>query len=393
MYKKFVICLLLTMLYSFTCISGAAALTGKPDTWQEAIEQANDDLGFEYFKEKNKSGLEINKNLAIGNWSTYKGGSQIDFGSVLVYGQVSGMKNGMPRYLGETRGGDDYANAYFPMDSWAGGYIEDRNWISEPWVDSNTCSNASEITFDQPMVGDQYLANIIKGMEIFYHDILYGSYKNTDWTKYVHILQPPTNYSFGTGRMWHKDSAGKVWYLAVPIAPFIKVAPNIVDYRDVELGTADGCFLSFPQKVGNNMEVYIIRGPRNTITEPIYIPIRIYLLQNVDENVQFAVSKIPANIGWGELIFNEVVEITPDKPYWVKKITYPVPLVNHKSGVLVQTGSKEIESNNAVDNFTWNNDTGLLCGSHTMSESEYMGFLPWERIEDEYGIKRQPQQQ
>lgn len=392
MCKKYVICLLLTIIFSVTCVSGVTALAGQPDTWQKAIEQANNDLGFEYFKEKNKSGLEINKDLTIGNWSTYKGGSQIDFGSALVYGQLSGMKNGMPRYLGETRGGDEYANAYFPMDSWAGGYIEERNWIKEPWVDASTCSDASEITFDLPMVGDKYLANIVKGMELFYHNILDGSYKNTDWTEYVHVLQPPTNYSFGTGRMWHKDNAGKIWYLAVPIAPFSKIGPAYIDPKHGENGTADGCFLDYPQKVGNNMEVYIIRGPRTTITEPVYVAISIYLLENVNESVQFSAGNIPANIGWGELIFDEVVEFLPDKPYWVKKVTYPVPLAGHKSGILVQTGYKEIEEKNAVDSFTWNSDAGLNYGSHTMSESEYMDYLPWDRIEAEYGIKRLPRQ-
>jgi hypothetical protein len=355
----------------------------QPTTWQEAVYQANEDLGFEYFKETNKNGLTINKDLAIGKWSTYKGSSNINFGSALAYGPVSGIVNGIPRYLGQTRGGDVYSNAYFPMDKWVGGHLEDRNWILNPWDDSDIKANAKDKQFDNPIVGDKYLDNIIRGMELFYSDILSGEYKNIDWTLYVHVLQPPTKYSFGAGRMWHRDNAGKIWYLAVPIAPFYSLTPDVVS-----LGTADGCFLDVPKKVGSNMEVYIIRGPRHQITEPIYVPIKIYLLQNVDKSIQFAYGKIPANIGWGDLIFDDIVKFTPDKPYWVKKITYPVPLDNHKSGIFVQTGMREINSREAVVSYSWNYVSHIAWGSHTLSSDEFMDYLPWSNIEVEFDIKR-----
>lgn len=389
MFKRLILLILVLCLVLYVSPCLGATTNIQPSTWREAVDQANEDLGFDYFSETNKNGLTLNKDLATGKWSTFKGGTSVDFGSALAYGPVSGIVNGMPRYLGQTRGGDDYANAYFPMDSWAGGYLEDRNWIANPWDDADVKESAKDKQFDNPIVGDKYLANILKGMEMFYNNILNGQYKTIDWTQYVHVLQPPTKYSFGTGRMWHKDSAGKIWYLAVPIAPFYSIAPPpTFEWDEASLGIADGCFLDVPKKVGSQMEVYIIRGPRHEITEPTYVPIKIYLLQNVDESVQFAYGKIPANIGWGELVFDEVVKFTPDKPYWVKKITYPVPLANHKSGIIVQTGLKEIKSNNAVDCYVWNNEASLLYGTSTTSASEFMDYLPWSKIEAEFGIKR-----
>ena len=43
--------------------------------------------------------------------------------------------------------------------------------------------------------------------------------KKRQWNEYVHVYQPPTSVSWGSGIMFHRTSDGRIWYLTVPMAP------------------------------------------------------------------------------------------------------------------------------------------------------------------------------
>lgn len=179
----------------------------EPEDIYEAIVQANAELGLNYFDVKSISELDINPDI----W---------DMRRCIVYGESWDLHpSGYHRYLGKTMDDNDYTNVFHPHDAWAGGYIEDRNWIKRPWLDDDI-----EQQYDlkhNVFNNNDWNLNIIYGMYLYYgpSGALRGDFTNWDWHEYVHILQPPTYFSWGMGRMWHRTGAGQTWYMTVPIMP------------------------------------------------------------------------------------------------------------------------------------------------------------------------------
>jgi len=163
--------------------------------------------------------------------------------SMLVYGEPHGdVVSGTHRFLGHTMDDDAFTNVHFPHDAWAGGGLETRNWISEPWDDDevkaytqNTFGKAVELN---SFNGNSNLENSIKaGLDYRYHDLAGAITANTfkqDWYQYVHIYQPPTPYTWGMGVMFHKTSGGQMWYMSVPLAP-LAALPSQPDFEVVSL--------------------------------------------------------------------------------------------------------------------------------------------------------------
>lgn len=209
---------------------------------------------------------------------------------------------------------------------------------------------------------------------------------NDTWQDYVYILTPPTKKTWGSGFMFYenKDAINGVDYVTIPLAPL-----DIIEQQKVtELTYSDvtGCFLSEPKKVYNSttkkyeMKTWVIRSLRDTNIKSGSIPIQIWLKQGADAKYDFVNDKM------GTKIFDEEVTFTSEHPYWVKEITYPVPGKGQKSGIFVLDGGT---STPAV-NFVWHTDAGnLLFGTHTTSKEKYFDFLPWDKIEAEYGLKRE----
>lgn len=178
-------------------LSSTTVFANKPTTLKEAVKIANEEIGYPYY------------DLSKVNESVWK-----DTGA-LVYGKPHGqVVKKEYRYLGYTPEGEPFTNYRFPHDDWAGGYLDDRVWILEPWRQL-FISGATENPFNNNIYYEQ---NIKEGLKTYYK----SAFKDTfvDWHKYIHILQPPTMHTWGMGRMWHKsDNTGKIWYITVPIAP------------------------------------------------------------------------------------------------------------------------------------------------------------------------------
>ncbi|MGB9839365.1 Athe_2463 domain-containing protein [Thermovenabulum sp.] len=141
-----------------------------------------------YFKEKNKDGIPINKDMYVNR-------------GLLVYGEPFGeSKEGRIRFLGYTMSGDYFTNEYFPDDMWKDGNLEDRNWIKGPW-DQDLNFRGKQIQknkFDGNTVLDE---SIKKGLAYFYELDGKFSYSKSklQWSQYVHVLQPPTKWTWGIG--------------------------------------------------------------------------------------------------------------------------------------------------------------------------------------------------
>lgn len=189
-----------------------------PRTVEEAVQSANEQIGYEYYEVD-----KVNRQV----WEKY---------GALVYDKPSGDKKGEEyRYLGKTPLGEPYTNYRFPHDDWAGGYLEDREWIETPW---KILDNVEPNPFNN---NPSYEVAIEEGLKTVYGDYFKGT--KTDWYKYMQILQPPTDFTPGMGRMWHQGKTG-IWYITVPIAPlkseFVglkKGFPGIQDYSTLIIRT------------------------------------------------------------------------------------------------------------------------------------------------------------
>ena len=164
------------------------------ETIEEAVAMANTEIGYEYFDIN-----EINKDT----WEKYKS-------LFLLYGSPHGDKKDEEyRYLGYTPENEPFTNIFFPHDAWAGGYLDDREWIEAPWKEDS----APRSPFNN---NPEYETNIENGLELYYKEFFKGTKK--DWYKCVQIMQPCTDNNIGMGRMWHK-TGGSVWYITIPIVP------------------------------------------------------------------------------------------------------------------------------------------------------------------------------
>ncbi|MCL6479836.1 MAG: hypothetical protein K6T65_15805 [Peptococcaceae bacterium] len=184
----------------------------------EALRSLNDNM--DYFpKEAEGRGLNANTHFVY---------------RLLAYGDPHGTFDlGHYRYHGYTREGEAYTNPLFRPDFTGFIDIDKANWLSEPEKNPEvdyfvTCimkeKSLKRNNFDRQRPTHKYRYSIAGGL-LLMHEILPGYYKvnkNTvydrDWENYVHILQPPTKYTFGVGRMFRKLPDGSMRYLSVPLA-------------------------------------------------------------------------------------------------------------------------------------------------------------------------------
>ncbi|MGB9812392.1 MAG: Athe_2463 domain-containing protein [Thermovenabulum sp.] len=179
----------------------------------------------DYFDEENVEGVPINKDMYADR-------------GLLIYGSPFGeVKEGRKRFLGYTMEGDYFTNEYFPDDLWKGGNLEDRNWIKEPWKQGLNFrgKQIQQNKIDGNTVLDE---SIKKGLAYFYEPDGKFSYSKSklQWSQYVHVLQPPTKWTWGIGVAWH-NMDGKTWYKTIPMAPFdmpppVNLTVQIYDYKN-----------------------------------------------------------------------------------------------------------------------------------------------------------------
>ncbi|MDQ0287488.1 hypothetical protein J2Z49_002616 [Desulfofundulus luciae] len=213
--KKAVI-FFLSVLMIFSIPAGPA-LAGPPASLEEAKAAANQELlekfGVpDYFTNTNISGKPLRRHeLAEPGYGYY----------VLTWGDPHGdIRDGHRRYVGYTKLDEDFTNPTFPHDAWAGGKLEDRNWIRYPW-DNKELQQRYNIKGNKFDGRPELLWHIQAGLIIKYSDVslLAQSPMWEHWHEYVHIMVPPTEYSWGMGRMWHKLPDGSIWYISIPLAP------------------------------------------------------------------------------------------------------------------------------------------------------------------------------
>jgi hypothetical protein len=158
----------------------------------------------------------------------------VDYG-YLAYGTPHGdSSNEGDRYIGYNYYGESIDNVAFPPDKDPdGANFESEDWVSQPWTNPQIKNEFGVVNTPGLDGNPQYQDSISAG--IFWLNTTTGvggvgsstGYTITDWNgnslwdnlyQYVHILMPPTTYTWGMGRMWHLED-GSLWYVTIPLPP------------------------------------------------------------------------------------------------------------------------------------------------------------------------------
>jgi len=191
-----------------------------PKTLSEIQKTANEEIEdnygrTDYLTDKNANGKPIKLHIL-----TVKGLTS----NVIAYGEPYGTvgSNGELRYLGEDVNGVPFSNIKFPIEVWGREYIEDYNWIKEPWKDNGVKKQYGFLDKGNPFLyKPEFKQSIIKGLlleEYQGKSIAGPNVANIDWHEYVYVYQPPTTYTWGMGRMWNR-SGGRIYYKTVCMPP------------------------------------------------------------------------------------------------------------------------------------------------------------------------------
>lgn len=248
-------------------------------------------------------------------------------------------------------------------------------------------SNFEKSLYFGKVLSDSQKKNILNNINdstIFPNPTVFST-KGGTWQDYVYILTPPTSTTWGSGFIFYTDPTAVqgVNYRTVPIAPndMIPIQPIKLSFSQIT-----GCFLSTPKKVYNSktkkyeMKTWIIRSLKNEITTTGTIKMQIWLKKNASDENEFV------NDNMGTKIFDEDIEFTPEHPYWVKEITYPMPSKGHESGIFVFDGG----TGTPAYNYVWRTDFDTLAyGTHSTSKEADFDGLPWAKLKAEYGIERE----
>jgi hypothetical protein len=232
--KKFLF-LIAFIMYMFLCTNIAMA---EDIPRPELVDLANRELieaeicRYEYFnKEKNWGGRELSTNEHLEGMR-----------NLIVYGEPFEIdaKTGRNRYLGYTMEDTFFTNYLFRNDATSPIGLYNRNWIEDPKNNPDTKNEPkikdSQGDFDNNPYYEESIRLGLKrisridsnGNLIDFPD---EELVKREWYKYVHIYQPPTSVSWGSGIMFHKDASGKIWYVTVPLDP------DGIDPPDIDSGS------------------------------------------------------------------------------------------------------------------------------------------------------------
>ncbi len=193
-------------------------------------------IEYNYFEDFNDCDMEINRESYLtGTRKTIV--YDKPFGNTIII--RGGQRN---RYLGYTMNGARFTNYLYPDDAvgdtsyYNRGYNE-INMVKEPWWHPKIKSHSAVISTDS-IPADSKFCNkpefepyIKEGLRIRSRDEMNRQgipvdhptvdftreqIESLNWYEYTYIIQPPTEYSWGSGVLFRDNGAG---YLTIPIPP------------------------------------------------------------------------------------------------------------------------------------------------------------------------------
>ncbi|MEK5253490.1 hypothetical protein NST74_08505 [Paenibacillus sp. FSL F4-0125] len=230
-------------------------LESLPKTPEEVIKYINNDMeniyGWPDYYPVKVGSRDLRKDLLQKSIDSNRNNYEIVYGEPHYWLEHSKMH----AFSGYSKDGEDVSAEGAPWYAgWSGKQIQDFNMVHRPWKNEKVKElyNITENNFDDySNKKSEYLKDsngtfeksIIDGLnrdyaEKTYAEFIYNNQNNTlkgspvytsdatpskggQWIDYVHVLQPPTYLSWGSGRIYIEGSNGNITYLGIPIAPFI----------------------------------------------------------------------------------------------------------------------------------------------------------------------------
>lgn len=219
--------LILSLLIFMSSTGYSVDNTNFPKTLEESRQYANREIENIFgWKELYVNPNKINDSLLFLNETSWQKHQ------ALVYGEPFGTLNqGHRRYLGFNPLGHDFPNPAYPPDHKPTTLLNDWDWLDKPW--KKEMIKQYDLYYGLPNEQELRTAlrqKIIDGIIRSYPD----NFDPTDtrpWENYTLIVQPPTKYTWGYGRLWHKwdsnkDGKAELWYISIPLVPDI-LPPDI----------------------------------------------------------------------------------------------------------------------------------------------------------------------
>lgn len=247
--KKFLLLFFLGLFIVFLKFDSFAELT-----YEDYVDMANKEIkemysiDNYYSKDQNTQGRKLNTNLVIGNWEKIKPYVPTYYNNEIfkafVYGEqhdFDGTDIGNNHFAGYAMEGMRFPNIYHEYDGWDSSVsMELKNWIRQPWNNASITlikmyggENFSKFDIDNQSEKTQakMLSSIIEGFPTSFEGVSAfllpesdpRHYTKVNWLDYVHIIQPPTTFSWGIGMMW-LPSLG---YKSILMSPFERNSDNL----------------------------------------------------------------------------------------------------------------------------------------------------------------------
>lgn len=191
-----------------------------------------------YYNPTNAKNTSVNNNTS----SNY---------DVIVYGSPIGGKYSNlthkfePRFLGESNIGELLPNYNYSYDSKSNIFFDDMYWLKDPstnpiivrdkrysWVVSNP--------FVEYVNDSQIKKSFLSGMHLqhgnpdrpagdwFRGDAVNKRGEPVVWEDYIHIIDPPTEWTHGSAMLWHvSELDGKLYYIDVRLTRFMDLAGRL----------------------------------------------------------------------------------------------------------------------------------------------------------------------
>ncbi len=158
------------------------------------------------------------------------------------------QKFGVYRYAGYTPQGLPNGMPNHPFDDWGGGILETRQWMDDPWTDEGVKTKiASDLGVSKSQIKDMFpeeLSLAIRDIPQIREKILWGLILNPyngefivgkgpgqginyPWEEKIMVYYPPTEETWGRGRMWHcSKQNGKLYYFNIWIPNTLPGSPD-----------------------------------------------------------------------------------------------------------------------------------------------------------------------
>ena len=283
------------------------AFADYPKTAEEAVNKANEEIGYMFYDIN-----LVNKTI----WNDYY---------VLVYGTPHGNKRGSEyRYLGITPEGTKFANPKYPDDDPASTVINNWNWVDP--VEERIIDFSGVFDLNQ-----DYEPLIREALENKY-GYLFNENDTREWYKIAHILQPPTKYTPGVGRLWHlwdkdKDGVKETWYITFVIPAEIQQPDEapIIETPDLYVKSIEpSTTVTEPGKTYNATVTYGLKDYTETVKAKLGLTHNGYSVSGIDgQEIKFQ--------PWEEKTLEFTFTGQKDKSSIIEAKIWPVSLTDDKN--------------------------------------------------------------